>query len=72
MINDNDLIYIAGHNGIVGSSIHRLFIEKGYKNIITADRQNLDLTDFSEVKSGMNIKTKNYNYCSCKSRWYFC
>lgn len=38
-------IYIAGHRGLVGSAIMRLFKEKGYANIITRTREELDLTN---------------------------
>lgn len=31
----NDKIYVAGHTGMVGSSIVRLLRNKGYTNILT-------------------------------------
>src|SRR5208337_1007441 len=43
-------IYIAGHTGLVGSSILRKLIEKGYNNIITKKHSELDLTIQSNVK----------------------
>jgi GDP-L-fucose synthase len=36
-------IYIAGHRGMVGSSIERLLIYEGYNNIIKRPSDNLDL-----------------------------
>ena len=36
MININSKIFIAGHNGMLGSSILRKLRNKGYKNIIIA------------------------------------
>ena len=36
-------IFLAGHNGLVGSAIHRKLLKKKYKNIITIDRKKLDL-----------------------------
>jgi GDP-L-fucose synthase len=36
-------IFIAGHNGMVGSSILRLFKKKGYKNLITINKNQLNL-----------------------------
>ena len=39
----NDKIYIAGHNGLVGSSIYKLLKAYGYRNLITVDRKKLDL-----------------------------
>jgi len=42
-------IYVAGHNGLVGSAIVRLLLRSGYKNIITKSSQDLDLTKQSNV-----------------------
>jgi GDP-L-fucose synthase len=49
MINKKSKIYVAGHNGLVGGAILRKLKEKGYRNIITADRKKLDLTNQSKV-----------------------
>lgn len=49
MLKKNSKIYIAGHNGLVGKSIHRLLIEKGYKNIVYKRRKVLDLTNEKQV-----------------------
>ncbi|RDU58302.1 GDP-L-fucose synthase [Helicobacter sp. MIT 99-5507] len=43
-------IFIAGHRGLVGSSILKVLKDKGYKNIIVRSRDELDLRDFSLVK----------------------
>ena len=45
MTNLNLKIYVAGHNGLVGSAIVRELKKKGYKKIIVASRQKLDLTN---------------------------
>ena len=45
MITKNSKIYVAGHKGLVGSSLVRILNDYGYKNILTADRKKLDLTD---------------------------
>lgn len=47
----NTKIYTAGHNGMVGSAIHRKFKSEGYTNIITADYPGLNLTRQSEVEA---------------------
>ena len=44
MILKNSKIYVAGHNGLVGSAIVKKLKEKGYKNILIASRKKLDLT----------------------------
>ena len=42
-------IFVAGHNGMVGSAIVRRLTELGYNNIITLNRNKLNLLDQSEV-----------------------
>ena len=48
-INKNSKIFIAGHNGMVGSSIKRKFEENGFKNIITVNKNKLNLIDQKKV-----------------------
>lgn len=45
----NSKIYIAGHNGMVGSAIKRNLEAKGYKNIVSRSLDELDLLDESQV-----------------------
>ncbi len=45
----SDQIFIAGHKGLVGSSIYKFLKEKGYKNLITVEKQKLDLRNFDNV-----------------------
>ena len=49
MISKNCKIYIAGHKGMVGSAIWRLFLSKGYSNLIGKDSKELDLRNQSNV-----------------------
>jgi len=49
MVNKNSKIYIAGHRGLVGSSILRKLKEKNYTNIIVKTKKELDLTDKNRV-----------------------
>ena len=51
MINSYSKIFIAGHNGMLGSSILRILKQKGYKNLITIDKKKLDLRDQKSVKN---------------------
>ena len=39
MININSRIFIAGHKGMLGSSILRKFKKKGYKKLITIEKK---------------------------------
>ena len=43
-------IFVAGHNGLVGSAIVRYLESNGHTNIITKSREELDLTDTIAVK----------------------
>ena len=56
MVNKNSKIFIAGHNGMLGSSILRILREKKYKKIITINRNKLDLRDQNSVKDFFKIK----------------
>ena len=42
-------IFVAGHRGLVGSAIYRNLKKKGFTNIITRTRQELDLTQCDKV-----------------------
>ena len=53
-------IFVAGHNGLVGSAIVRNLKEKGFTNIITQTRDQLDLTDFNAVKSYFIVEPPDY------------
>ena len=50
MINKNDKIFIAGHNGLVGSAVLRLLKKKKFKNIIVKNKRELDLFDQRKVE----------------------
>ena len=43
MINKNSKIYIACHNGMVGSAVLRQLRHKGFINLVTKTRRQLDL-----------------------------
>lgn len=45
----NSKIYIAGHNGMVGSAIHRKLEQEGYQNLILRNSRKLDLRDQNAV-----------------------
>lgn len=48
-IDKNIKIYVAGHNGMVGSSIVRNLVQMGYQNIITRSHSELELTNQNAV-----------------------
>jgi GDP-L-fucose synthase len=47
----NQKIYVAGHRGMVGSSIVRNLQAKGFSNIVTRTHAELDLTNQQSVKA---------------------
>ena len=54
MIDKNSKIYIAGHNGMVGSACWRNLKIKGYNNLIGKSSNELDLRNKNEVFSFIN------------------
>lgn len=51
MFDKNSKIYIAGHNGMVGSSIHRKLKNEGYHNFVIKSSSQLDLRNQLKVAS---------------------
>ena len=49
MILKKDKIFLAGHQGLVGSAIFKLLKKRGYKKIIVESKKNLDLLDQNKV-----------------------
>jgi GDP-L-fucose synthase len=50
-MNKSTKIYIAGHNGMVGSAIWRILLAKGYTSLIGVSSKELDLKDQQAVKN---------------------
>lgn len=60
-------IYVAGHEGLVGSAIVRNLKEKGYSNIIGKSHKELDLTRQKEVEDFFNTEKPDYVFlCAAK------
>ena len=57
MLSKKSKIFIAGHKGMVGSSIHRKLKKIGYKNLLLVDKKKLNLLDQKKVHSFL-IKNK--------------
>lgn len=56
----NDKIYIAGHKGLVGSSLLNLLINDGYTNIITCNSNEVDLRRQQEVEAFFQKNSPEY------------
>ena len=49
-LDKNSKIYVAGHNGLVGSAIWNNLLKRGYTNLVGRSHKELDLTDQVAVK----------------------
>lgn len=53
-------IYVAGHNGLVGSAIVRKLKENGHRNIITFSHSELDLTNKGDTEAMFRLYKPTY------------
>jgi GDP-L-fucose synthase len=49
-LNTQPRIYVAGHNGLVGSAIARVLRAQGHTDIVTRSHKELELTDQAQVR----------------------
>ena len=56
MISKNNKIFLAGHNGMVGSAILKKLKSLGYKNIICVSKKKLNLLDQKKVEKFLKKK----------------
>ena len=67
MISKNDPIYVAGHNGLVGSAVFKKLKNEGYTNIIIANRKELELTNQKKTFNFLNKNKPKFIFiCSAK------
>ena len=59
-MNKSVKIFVAGHRGMVGSAIVRSLQAKGYLNVLTASRDQLDLLDQSAVFTFLQAEKPEY------------
>ena len=63
----NEIIFLAGHNGLVGSAVLQLLKEKRFKKIHTISKKKLDLTNYNKVaKYIKELKPKSVIICAAK------
>ena len=55
LIQKNYRVFIAGHNGMVGSSLLKTFKKNDYNNILTVDKKELDLTHKNKVDTWFKL-----------------
>jgi GDP-L-fucose synthase len=56
MLKKDVRIFLAGHNGLVGSAVYKKLKSLKFKNIITVEKKNLDLRDNEKVKKYFSNK----------------
>jgi len=56
----NDLIYVAGHHGLVGSAIVRALTAAGYENLVLRTRTELDLMNANAVTDFFTNEKPDY------------
>ena len=56
----NSKIYVAGHSGLVGSSIVEKLKKNGYENILSSPRSHFDLRSQYDVEKFFNLNKPDY------------
>ena len=59
-MDSNSKIFVTGHKGLVGSAIVRNLKAKGFTNILTADRNQVDLINLNAVKMFFLLEQPEY------------
>lgn len=59
-MNSSDKIYIAGHNGMVGSAIVRKLTDNGYDKLVLRTSREMDLRDQNQVLSFFEKENPDY------------
>jgi GDP-L-fucose synthase len=59
-MNKTDKIFVAGHKGLVGSALVRELTNKGYTNILTVNKNVVDLRDQTAVNKWFADNTPDY------------
>ena len=60
MLDRNAKIYIAGHNGLVGSALLRRFQKEGFTNIVTRSSKELNLINQADVERFFEEEKPDY------------
>ncbi len=59
-MNTGDLIYVAGHTGLIGSALVRRLEGSGFTNLLLPKRADLELTDNAEVANFFEEQKPSY------------
>lgn len=60
-------IFVAGHRGLVGSSVYKQLVDQGYSNVLVKTRDELDLIDYTQVERFYQTHLPEYVFvCAAK------
>lgn len=59
-MNKTDKIFVAGHKGLVGSALVRELYKKGYTNVLTVDKNVVDLKDQKSLNQWFSDNSPDY------------
>ena len=59
-MNKSDVIFVAGHKGLVGSSVVNILKKDGFKNLLTIEKKKIDLRNFDKVNHFFKNKKIDY------------
>lgn len=60
----DDVIYVTGHRGMVGSGLLGYFKDGGYTNVVTANRSEVDLRNQQQVDDFIKVNKPDYVFLS--------
>lgn len=59
-MNTRDVIFLAGHKGLVGSSVHKELNSQNFKNILTIEKKRINLRNFEKLIKYFKNKKLDY------------
>jgi GDP-L-fucose synthase len=69
-MNKNSTIFLAGHNGLVGSAVLRKLKAQGFKKIITIERKKIDLRNYKKLLKYLKKKKNRLHDNGCSESWW--
>ncbi len=68
ILNKDSKIYIAGHKGMVGTSLNKYLLKNNVTKIITATRKQLNLQNASQVDKYIKKHKREYEIITKRRR----
>lgn len=64
----DDKIYVAGHQGTVGTALQRVLLAKDYRNLVTRTQAELDLTDQAQTRAFFSQERPQHVFLAAAKR----